>query len=336
MIAPFGPLPAIVSKDTPWKCACSARNASSRSDTLYSSNASPADKASSSQRRKRQTATASRRWAARMPAISTSFLSDLASAMGVASRTRVAPLVDSASASAWLDVAGSIHTRFVSGRLDKKGMMSSYARMSASAARCSRSLSFVLAASTKRIAASIVTATYAIATGLHAMSLPRTLRSHATSSSADTITTSTAFFAISRRRSASLSAVAFPENSMGWGTTGDAGFGGRADAEPASSASHTISTRLGCTAASCGRGPLAPPTSALAMSAVSFAVWSMLYVNGSTPTSGAPPNSASPSSPLPSSAVSLVASHCAGEGVSGNPSFMSVHSSVSCAAAWSK
>jgi hypothetical protein len=81
MIAPCSPAPEIAGKLSPRKPSSSPRSASSLS-AADSSVAAPVGPTASSQCRKRQTATASRAWAARAPARSVAFLQALGSRQG--------------------------------------------------------------------------------------------------------------------------------------------------------------------------------------------------------------------------------------------------------------
>mmetsp|Transcript_7235 Transcript_7235/g.21858 ORF Transcript_7235/g.21858 Transcript_7235/m.21858 type:complete len:203 (+) Transcript_7235:755-1363(+) len=82
-MAPLGPSPAMVSNDVVMKPSSAWRSCSSRSDTLHSSSSSPRATAPSSHAKKRHSAAPSRRWHARMPASSTSFLCDLSVITGL-------------------------------------------------------------------------------------------------------------------------------------------------------------------------------------------------------------------------------------------------------------
>mmetsp|Transcript_8193 Transcript_8193/g.29933 ORF Transcript_8193/g.29933 Transcript_8193/m.29933 type:complete len:218 (+) Transcript_8193:774-1427(+) len=211
MIAPCGPSPAIVANDSSMNPACFARKPLTTVPISCSSCVLPAAASASSQHQNDAIATPSRRCASSIPFSSASFFTAFASGIGetpslIAERGGFASAASASSAAVFLfffgapaPVPAASSAAATSAALTFSGSTHSVAPFSATARTSSSHASYALIvtpavtrraltssetfrSSTYSVASVAPTSPYAIATGLHSASPPRTLNSHATSS----------------------------------------------------------------------------------------------------------------------------------------------------------
>mmetsp|Transcript_10324 Transcript_10324/g.16517 ORF Transcript_10324/g.16517 Transcript_10324/m.16517 type:complete len:231 (+) Transcript_10324:1302-1994(+) len=134
-MAPCGPSPAMVAKDSSLKPAWAARNAETFSPMAYSSCTSPAATARSSQHQKDAMATPSRKCASSMPASSVGFL--MAFAMGMGLTPSLIVLAAGAAAAAAAAASGAEVSSFFFAALPARGSAGSLPTSSPAAAASS-------------------------------------------------------------------------------------------------------------------------------------------------------------------------------------------------------
>ena len=215
-MAALGPVPAMVSKEMSRSALVAARSASSFLTTAIS--VSEPGACASSHARKRTMAQASRRWAARVPSSSASFLQALGRMQGSSPSTGF----DSASCTATGQEAGSMRT--VPSRAFSAGTNSSGAWVRTEAPRWSpRSVSFSGAMNRSTVASAFSRAK-PCGTGFFGMSEPRMFRSHARLSGRVMTAASAGASVLASR--AILSSCASPASSSGWAKTAPMGGSG--------------------------------------------------------------------------------------------------------------